>query len=125
MEEEFSRQQQQDRPRPLLPPRRAKGVLSIPSCATLGQALRDLAAADVLAAPAVDATTGDYVGFISAGDILKQLLRALYPALLNPDFVSEGDVEAYLSEAGDPEARFNTMCNHALHAPALVTVSWL
>ena len=53
------------------------------------QALRDLAAANVLAAPAVDAATGEYAGWISVGSLLQQILRGMYPALLDPEFVSQ------------------------------------
>ncbi|ACO62776.1 predicted protein [Micromonas commoda] len=69
--------------------RRPRGVLTIPTRATVGQALRDLAAADVLAAPAVDAATGEYAGWISVGSLLEQILGAMYPALLDPEFVSQ------------------------------------
>ena len=53
------------------------------------KALRDLAAANVLAAPAVDAATGEYAGWISVGSLLEQILGAMYPALLDPEFVSQ------------------------------------
>jgi len=94
--------------------RRPHGVLTIPTRATVGQvryttllafclfqgssdqtlprplqALRDLAAANVLAAPAVDAATGEYAGWISVGSLLQQILRGMYPALLDPEFVSQ------------------------------------
>ena len=107
-------------------PRRPQGVLTIPSSATVGQvraspapvarvpldpfdetltptpallargALRDLAAADVLAAPAVDAATGDYVGWITCGSLLRQILRALYPRMLAPELLAQDDLEAFL-----------------------------
>ena len=38
------------------------------------QALRDLAAADVLAAPAMDASTGNYAGWVSTGGILQVII---------------------------------------------------
>ena len=60
---------------------------TFPHTPVCSQALRDLAAADVLAAPAIDASTGDYAGWVSTGGILQQLLRALYPVLLNPELV--------------------------------------
>ena len=66
------------------------------------QALRDLAAADVLAAPAVDAATGDYVGWITCGSLLRQILRALYPRLLAPELLAQDDLEAFLYRSDDP-----------------------
>ena len=85
--------------------RRPRGVLTLPSDATVGQALRTLAAADLLAAPAVDRASLEHRGFVSCGDLLRQLLRACYPRLLAPDLLSQEDMEAFfLHEArGDDE----------------------
>ena len=88
---------------------RAKGVLTIPSCATVGQALRELAAADVLAAPAIDAATGDYAGWISCGGLVAQILRQLYPALTDPTLFAQDDVEAAVEDAADDQDA-NAMC---------------
>jgi CBS domain-containing protein len=76
-------------------------VLTLPTSATVGQALRDLAAADVLAAPAVDAASGDYAGWVSCGNLLRQLLRALYPRVLDPELLAEDDVAAFLARDAD------------------------
>ena len=83
------------------PRRRPPGVLTLPTSATVGQALRDLAAADVLAAPAVDTASGDYAGWVSCGDLLRQLLRALYPRVLDPELLAEDDVAAFLARDAD------------------------
>ena len=76
--------------------RRPRGVLTLPSNATVGQALTCLAAADLLAAPAVDEASLEHRGFVSCGDLLRQLLRGCYPRLLAPDLLSQEDVEAFL-----------------------------
>ena len=74
--------------------RRPNGVLTLPSDATVGQALRSLAASDLLAAPAVDRASLEHRGFITCADLLRQLLRSCYPRLLAPDLLSEEDMEA-------------------------------
>ena len=49
----------------------------------------------MLAAPAVDAATGEYAGWISVGSLLEQILTTMYPALLDPEFVSQaGEVSS-------------------------------
>lgn len=85
--------------------RRPRGVLTLPSDATVGQALRTLAAADLLAAPAVDRASLEHRGFVSCGDLLRQLLRACYPRLLAPDLLSQEDMEAFFRHEarGDDE----------------------
>ena len=88
--------------------RRPRGVLTLPSNATVGQALTCLAAADLLAAPAVDEASLEHRGFVSCGDLLRQLLRGCYPRLLAPDLLSQEDVEAFLrGDARGDDARPN------------------
>ena len=88
--------------------RRPRGVLTLPSNATVGQALTCLAAADLLAAPAVDEASLEHRGFVSCGDLLRQLLRSCYPQLLAPDLLSQEDVEAFLrGDARGDDARPN------------------
>lgn len=88
--------------------RRPRGVLTLPSNATVGQALTCLAAADLLAAPAVDEASLEHRGFVSCGDLLRQLLRSCYPRLLAPDLLSQEDVEAFLrGDARGDDARPN------------------
>ena len=94
--------------------RRPRGVLTLPSNATVGQALTCLAAADLLAAPAVDEASFsrggvlEHRGFVSCGDLLRQLLRGCYPRLLAPDLLSQEDVEAFLrGDARGDDARPN------------------
>lgn len=91
-----------------LPRRRPRGVLTLPSDATVGQALRTLAAADLLAAPAVDRASLEHRGFVSCGDLLRQILRTCYPRLLAPDLLSQEDMEAFFRhEARGDDARPN------------------
>ena len=78
------------------PPGAFRGAPPPPPRSPRPQALRDLAAADVLAAPAVDAATGDYVGWITCGSLLRQILRALYPRMLAPELLAQDDLEAFL-----------------------------
>lgn len=86
--------------------RRPRGVLTLPSNATVGQALTCLAAADLLAAPVVDEASLEHRGFVSCGDLLRQLLRSCYPQLLAPDLLSQEDVEAFLrGDARGDDAR--------------------
>ena len=88
--------------------RRPRGVLTLPSNATVGQALTCLAAADLLAAPVVDEASLEHRGFVSCGDLLRQLLRSCYPQLLAPDLLSQEDVEAFLrGDARGDDARPN------------------
>lgn len=84
------------------PSARARAFRRDPSPRVPPQALRDLAAADVLAAPAVDAATGDYVGWITCGSLLRQILRALYPRLLAPELLAQDDLEAFLYRSENP-----------------------
>ena len=71
--------------------------------------MRELAAADVLAAPAIDAATGDYAGWISCGGLVAQILRQLYPALTDPTLFAQDDVEAAVEDAADDQDA-NAMC---------------
>ena len=80
--------------------RRPRGVLTLPSNATVGQALTCLAAADLLAARGGRSVVFrggvlEHRGFVSCGDLLRQLLRSCYPRLL-ADLLSQEDVEAFL-----------------------------
>ena len=85
-----------------------RGVLTLPSGATVGQALRSLAAADLLAAPAVDRASGEHQGFIACADLLRQLLRSCYPRLLAPDLLSQEDMEElFRGDARGDDARPN------------------
>ena len=52
---------------------------------TLEEALQTLSTHRILSAPILDAYSGDFVGFFSLGDLLKWLLKGLYPALLSPE----------------------------------------
>ena len=56
--------------------------------ATLEEALQTLSSFRILSAPILDAYSGDFVGFFSLGDLLKWLLKGLYPALLQPELTS-------------------------------------
>ena len=85
-----------------------RGVLTLPSGATVGQALRSLAEADLLAAPAVDRASGEHQGFIACADLLRQLLRSCYPRLLAPDLLSQEDMEElFRGDARGDDARPN------------------
>ena len=44
----------------------------------------------------MDAATGDYVGWITCGSLLRQILRALYPRMLAPELLAQDDLEAFL-----------------------------
>ena len=69
-------------------------------------------------APAIDASTGDYTGWITVGGVLRQILHSLYPALLNPDLVSQDDMESTLydeslNESCEPQSHFQCMASYA------------
>ena len=50
----------------------------------------------------------EHRGFVSCGDLLRQLLRGCYPRLLAPDLLSQEDVEAFLrGDARGDDARPN------------------
>jgi CBS domain-containing protein len=59
----------------------------------------------LLAAPVVDEASLEHRGFVSCGDLLRQLLRACYPRLLAPDLLSQEDMEAFFRHEarGDDE----------------------
>lgn len=58
-----------------------RDIMTIPHDATIEDALRALSRRGVLSAPVVHVTTGDYLGFFSAGDALTKLLVELFPSI--------------------------------------------
>ena len=67
--------------------------------ATLEEALQTLSTHKILSAPILDAYSGDFLGFFSMGDLLKWLLKGLYPTLLNMELNTPEEMQAYIKQA--------------------------
>ncbi|KAH7619934.1 hypothetical protein Ndes2526B_g05178 [Nannochloris sp. 'desiccata'] len=62
-------------------------TIKLKSNTTVAEALKVLAAYNILSAPAVDASTNEYIGIIDVMDTLNGLLLSVYPELLREGYV--------------------------------------
>ncbi|KAI8465902.1 MAG: hypothetical protein J3K34DRAFT_524964 [Monoraphidium minutum] len=100
-------------------------VLTLTTAQTAGQALRALAAANVLSAPLLDAASGGFVGFLDLNDILRAFL-----GLVNVRELSDDNREYRLRTAGlqldlMPLSQIRTGLDGALLYKAAVSSSLL
>ncbi|GAB4816058.1 hypothetical protein N2152v2_003104 [Parachlorella kessleri] len=72
---------------PLAGPSKPPELVKFSTTDSVGHAMRQLAAYNVLAAPVSDAVSGEYVGMIDVADLLKGLIRGVYPELLEQDYL--------------------------------------
>jgi CBS-domain-containing membrane protein len=89
--------------------------------ATLEEALQTLSMHKILSAPILDAYSGDFLGFFGLGDLLKWLLKGLYPTLLNTELNTPEAMQEYIKQAPPNLNLNNCACRHValpLIAPA-------
>lgn len=73
---------------PLAGPAKPPELIKFNTSQTIGEALKTLAAYNILSAPVSDALTGEYTGMVDAPSILRSLLKGVYAELLEKDFVA-------------------------------------
>ena len=81
--------------------------------ATLEEALQSLSHHRILSAPILDAYSGEFVGFFSLGDLLKWLLKGLYPSLLAPELQSPETMLNFIRSAAVKNLNLNDLASWA------------
>ena len=81
--------------------------------ATLEEALRTLSVHRILSAPILNAYTGDFSGFFSLSDLLKSLLKGLFPALLAPQLTSAEAMLEFIRAATPESLKLNDLAQWA------------
>ena len=97
-------------------------ILSAPSaCPRYGYrgllARADLRALSILQLAVLDAYSGDFMGFFGLGDLLKWLLKGLYPTLLNTELNTPEAMQEYIKQA-PPNLNLNNRACRLLLAAA-------
>eukprot|EP00884_Botryococcus_braunii_P000297 jgi/Botrbrau1/10268/Bobra.0140s0021.1 len=64
-------------------------VIVLEKNATLGDAMKVLAQHGVLSAPVLENRTREYIGFVDVRDILRGIIQAMYPELLEAEYVEK------------------------------------
>ncbi|KAI7836565.1 hypothetical protein COHA_009582 [Chlorella ohadii] len=74
---------------PLAGPSKPPELVKFTTASTVGEAMKTLAAYNILSAPVSDATSGEYVGMVDVADIMAGVVRGVYPELLERGFLEQ------------------------------------
>ncbi|EFN53812.1 hypothetical protein CHLNCDRAFT_53630 [Chlorella variabilis] len=74
---------------PLEGPAKPPELIKFTTAQSVGDALKALAAYNILSAPVSDAATGEYVGMVDVADIMGSMLRGVYPELLEKGYLEQ------------------------------------
>ncbi|KAL4419761.1 hypothetical protein ABPG75_006859 [Micractinium tetrahymenae] len=74
---------------PLAGPAKPPELIKFSTAQTVGEAMKVLAAYNILSAPVSDAATGEYVGMLDVADVLGGVVRGVYPELLEKGFLEQ------------------------------------
>ncbi|PSC70096.1 E3 ubiquitin-ligase [Micractinium conductrix] len=74
---------------PLAGPAKPPELIKFSTAQSVGEAMKVLAAYNILSAPVSDAVTGEYVGMLDVADVMGGVVRGVYPELLEKGFLEQ------------------------------------
>lgn len=74
---------------PLAGPAKPPELIKFSTAQSVGEAMKVLAAYNILSAPVSDAASGEYVGMLDVADILGGVVKGVYPELLEKGFLEQ------------------------------------